>query len=180
MMKGQIAIDGKVIAGILGVLLLGGAGVYLLTPEQLDAAYTCTTNNVTGIFDKFSGTMKTAYWTYENGLTKQSVCTKGLWIPTTQWLKDNNIDAKEITLSDPKEVPESTIDEDGNEIKPIEVISVDTKTITIAASKQVSINNVVYNLTYVEQPKEVVYQDRQVIKCICEKTAGCKIQECLT
>lgn len=148
-------------AGIIGILLLGGLGIYVLTPEQLAAASTCTTTNITGIFEKFSSTNVTAYWTI-NGTQKQSVCTKGKWIPTTQWLKDNKLSEKDITISP---VEESIITEND-----IEIVTIG-KTIIVDKTKQISINGQVYNVSYTDKPP--------VIKCICDRISGCKISECL-
>lgn len=151
--------DAKLISGILGVILLSGAGLIFLTPEQLDAAFTCTTNNVTGIFERFSSTNVTAYWSVD-GVEKRSVCTKGVWIPTREWLKINNLTEKDIALS---EVKESDVTEEGLEIiKESDVIIVDR-------NKQVVIEGKTYDIVHVPQI---------VTKCICDKIQGCKISEC--
>lgn len=147
--------------GIIGVLLLSGLGVYVLTPEQLASASTCTTNNVTGIFERFSSSNVTAYWT-ENGVNKQSVCTKGKWISTSEWLKINNLTTKDITISS---INESTITENN-----IEIITIG-KEIVVDKSRSISINGQVYNISYTEKPP--------IIKCICDKVGGCKIKECV-
>lgn len=150
----------KITIGIIGVLIFGGLGAYLLTPEQLEKSFTCTTNNVTGIFDKFSTTNITAYWVV-NGVTKQSVCTKGKWIKTTEWLKINGLTAEDITISS---VDESNMTEDYAEIVGI------GQTIVVSESKIVSINDVKYNITFI--PKTVT-------KCICDIVTGCKIKDCI-
>lgn len=147
--------------GIIGVLLLSGLGAYYLTPEQLAVANTCTTNNVTGIFERLSATNVTAYWTV-NGTSKQAVCTKGKWIPTTQWLIINNLTEKDITINP---VEESVITEDN-----IEIVTIG-KEIIVDKSKSISINGQIYNITYTEKATR--------IKCICEKTTGCNTLECL-
>lgn len=159
--ESRIMADTKVIYGIIGLIMLSGVGLILLTPEQLDAASTCTTNNITGIFEKFSATNITAYWTL-NGTQKQSVCTKGKWIPTRQWMLLNNVSEKDILI---KAVNESAYTETG-----IEIVD-ETKPIIITKSTQLSIEGKVYNITYKEKPP--------VIKCICDIKTGCAIQECL-
>jgi hypothetical protein len=151
----------KITAGIIGVLIFGGLGAYLLTPDQLAKSYTCTKNNVTGIFEKFSNTNVTGYWTV-NGTIKQAVCSKGKWIPTIEWLKLYGLSEKDITIN-----PVNESDYTENDI---EIITVN-KIIMVNQTKQISINGELYNITYV--PKTV-------IKCICDKTSGCKIRECLT
>lgn len=45
----------KITLGIIGMIIIV-TGAFLLTPEQLDKASTCTTNNITGIFESFSNT----------------------------------------------------------------------------------------------------------------------------
>lgn len=146
--------------GILGVLIASGLGVYMLTPEQLDAASTCTTSNVTGIFERLSATNITAYWTV-NGTEKSSVCSKGKWIPTKDWLKIYGLSAKDVTIGT---VIESNVTEDN-----VEVITIG-QTITVEKSKSININGQTYNISYV--PKVVT-------KCICEKVGGCKLSECI-
>ena len=141
--------EGKTIAitsGIIGVLLMGGLGVYLLTPEQLDKAYTCTTNNVTGLFDSFSSTNVTAYWTVD-GVKKSSVCTKGKWIKTTQWLELNGLKPEDITINP---VEESKYTEEN-----IKIVAIG-ETIVIDKSTAVSIEGKVYNITYTEKPPKIV------------------------
>lgn len=167
MAKGQIAIDTKVVYGIIGLLVLsGGAGVYFLTPDQLDQASTCTTTNITGIFESFSKTNITGYWTDSDGIKKQSVCTKGVWIPTRTWLEINKLTEKDVTI---QEIKESPITEEN-----IEIISAVTKSITISSSKQIIISTPgTYNITYTEKPPV------EIIKCICEKSTGCLLKECL-
>jgi hypothetical protein len=146
--------------GIIGILIVSGLGLFLLTPEQLDKARTCTTTNITGIFERFSSTNVTAYWT-ENTVLKQSVCTKGKWIPTREWLRVNGISEKDITLNP---IVESKTTEDN-----IEIISTNQE-IIVDTNKKINIAGQTYNVKYV--PK-------YSIKCICEKTSGCKISECI-
>lgn len=146
--------------GIIGILVASGLGVYMLTPEQLAAASTCTTSNMTGIFERFSATNGTAYWTV-NGTTKSSVCSKGKWIPTLDWLKLNNLTSKDISISTPEV---SNVTEDN-----VEIISIG-QSITVDRTKAVVINGQTYNLTYL--PKTVT-------KCICERIGGCKLSECV-
>lgn len=148
--------------GILGILLLGGAGVIFLTPEQLANARTCTTNNITGIFEKFSSTNATAYWTVD-GIQKQTVCTKGKWIPTIDWLKINNLTEKDISIGP---IEESIVTEDN-----VEIVLPTEKVIYINQSKRLSIGGVVYNISY--------DGGKETIRCICEKSTGCKLQECI-
>jgi len=157
--------DNKIIYGIIGVIIAitgGSVGYVLLSPEQLDAAVTCTSNNVTGIFEKLSSTNVTAYWTV-NGTEKSSVCTKGKWIPTREWLKLNNLSETDVVVNP---VDESKYTEDN-----IKIIAAGDK-IEVDKSQQISIAGTVYNITYKEKPP--------VIKCICDKTTGCKISECLS
>jgi hypothetical protein len=157
----RIMVDNKIVFGIIGLIIMTGGGIILLSPEQLNSASTCTTNNITGIFESFSSTNVTAYWTV-NGTKKSSVCSKGKWIPTTEWLKQNNLSAENITI---QPIQESIITEEG-----IEIIDI-TKPIIINQSKQISISGKIYNVTYTEKAP--------MIKCICDKTTGCKIKECL-
>jgi len=150
----------KITTGIIGILLLAGSGLYFLTPEQLDAASTCTTNNVTGIFSRFSSTNTTAYWTV-NGTEKSSVCTKGKWIPTRQWLTNNNLKESDVTIT--PNIQEATITETGVDIIKIgDVIVVDK-------AKQISIAGTVYNVSYTPTI---------ITKCICDRPT-CDPRECL-
>jgi len=149
----------NIILGIIGILVVGG-GIAFLTSEQLSKASTCTTNNITGIFESFSKTNVTAYWTV-NGSKKQSVCTKGVWLTTIQWAKNNGIDPAKIMVNP---VNESEYTEDG-----VIIVTTD-KAIIVDKTMQISINDIKYNLTYI--PKIVT-------KCICDKMTGCKISECM-
>ena len=150
----------QITTGIIGILLLAGSGIYFLTPEQLDAAFTCTTSNVTGIFDRFSSTNVTAYWTV-NGTEKSSICSKGKWIPTRQWLTNNGLKDSDITLS--PVIQEAVVTETGITIVKVGDIIVVDKT------KQVSIAGTIYNISYTPTI---------VTKCICAK-ATCDPLECL-
>jgi hypothetical protein len=133
-------------SGIIGVLFMSGLGIYIFTPEQLDKSYTCTTNNITGLFDSFSSTNVTAYWIID-GVKKQSVCTKGKWIKTTEWLKINGLSAEDITINS---VNESIATEDNIKIVAVgDIIEVDK-------SQQISISRTVYNITYMEKPPQIV------------------------
>jgi hypothetical protein len=152
--------------GLLGILLLSGLGtVYVLTKEQLPFTYICPANNVTGIFDRLSSTNKTGYWTV-NGTSKSSVCTNSAWITLTEWCKINKIDCKQFTeegmITNP-ELPPDVYDETGAEI-------ITTSTITIDKTKTINVNGTILTIDY----KPIT-----VIKCICEKTIGCKIKECI-
>ena len=85
----------KITYGILGVLSLIvaalGGNVYL-TPDQLEKAYVCTTNQYVGVFDSLSSTTKTGYYVDELGVNKSAVCKNGFWIPIRQYAKDNDIE----------------------------------------------------------------------------------------
>lgn len=150
----------KLTYGIIAVLLLGsiGGGLILLTPEQLDAAYTCNVTNVTGIFERFSSTYKTAYWT-ENTVNKQIVCTNGKWIPTREWMKIYNVTDAQMTGLP---LTESNIDELGNPI-------INGTTIIVDKSGKVNIAGVVYDI---DCPG-----CKYKVKCICEKGI-CATKEC--
>ena len=78
--------------GVIGaVILIAGLGGYiLLTDEQLDNAYYCTSNEQVGIFEYLSSTDKTGYW-YEDGVRKQSTCRNGYWIPLREYCEANEI-----------------------------------------------------------------------------------------
>lgn len=165
--------DDKLAYGIIGVLLIamGGGAYVLLTPEQLDAAYTCTTSNVTGIFERFSSTYKTAYWT-QDGMEKQSTCRNGVWIPTKQWLKNNGLSEKDVVVS--QDIP---IDEPG-------VISEEEAKID---SPIISENAVSIDQVSVKQPEMVIYEgntykkvkrDTTKERVICDNSEGCDISWC--
>lgn len=147
--------------GIIGILLVGGLGVFFLTPDQLAKASTCTTNNVTAIFEKLSSTNVTGYWTV-NGSLKQSVCRNGKWIPTIDWLKQNSLTEKDILV---QEVKESDYTEDGA------IIVEQSKPIIVDKNMKISVQGVVYDVSYTDKPP--------VIKCICDQKIGCQIAECL-
>jgi hypothetical protein len=148
-----------IVYGIIGLLIVGGLGAYILTPDQLDKASTCTTTNITGIFERLSSTNKTGYWTV-NGTQKSTVCTGGVWIPTRTWMEMYNI--SEVTFG---VVNQSTSTEDG-----IDIITIG-ETIIVDQTKIISIGGTTYNVTYVEKPPR--------IKCICERIGGCNLQECI-
>ena len=77
--------------GILSVIVLAMGGNIYLTPDQLDHAYICTTNQNIVIANRLSSTSKTAYWT-ENGSEKSKICTNGVWKNLKQYAKENNIE----------------------------------------------------------------------------------------
>lgn len=83
--------------GILGALLVSGLGVYILTPEQLDNAKTCTANNLTGLFNSLNEANDTAYWTVDE-VTYERSCLGGVWIPTREWLSINGLNETDITF----------------------------------------------------------------------------------
>lgn len=157
-------VDAKIITtGIFLVLVLGGAVTYQLLPEDLDRAYICNLNNVTGLFDKLSSTNVTGYYNL-NGTNKQLTC-KTKWVKLTDWCNLNKVDCNDFVNNgfptDEKALPVEVYDETG-------AFLVKTPTLVINKDIVLNVNGTKVNITY-----------SPVVKCICDKITGCKIQECL-
>ena len=93
--------------GLLSLIVASMGGTMLLTPDQLDNAFICTTNQNVVIADHLSSTSKTAYWTDELNLNRSKVCTNGLWLNLKLYAKDNNLDINILLqqgLNEEKEV----------------------------------------------------------------------------
>lgn len=84
--------DNKIIYGLIGLitLLAGFGGSQLLSQDQIDHAYVCTTNQNLAFFDRLSSTSKTGYYT-ENGTLKSIICTNGIWVKLTIYANQKNI-----------------------------------------------------------------------------------------
>jgi len=87
-------VDQKIIYGVIGLvaLLVGFGGTQLLTQDQLDKTYVCTTNEKFGLFERLSSTSKTGYYTDEAGVLRSSACTNGFWIPLKEYAQTRGID----------------------------------------------------------------------------------------
>lgn len=155
-------------AFIIFIIICLSAIVFALTSDELDYAYTCPSTQVTALFFKLSDTRQTGYYYDLKGDIQLYVCKDGL-IETLKWAEENHIDTKELQLT--KDIISSKEDEIGREIIPVST-NVAIPTIMVDKSKEVVIEGKIYNIEYTPIIKEV-------IKCICEKTTGCKIQECL-
>lgn len=159
-------VDSKTMMGILGVIIFVGTGtIFVLDKVQMENTYVCTVNNITGIFESLSATSKTAYWT-ENDTQRSLVCRNGMWVKIGKWCSDNKIDCKVFMdkgLNVNETIPPEKYDEFGAEI-------IYTKDIVIKESKTINVNGTILNITY--EPKIVT-------KCICDKTTGCLIKECI-
>lgn len=72
--------DNKIAYGSIGLLslLLVFGGTMVLTQEQMNNAYVCSTNQQVYVFDHLSSTSKTGYW-IENGLQKSVTCRNGIF-----------------------------------------------------------------------------------------------------
>lgn len=79
------------IIGVLAVIVAAMGGTMMLTQDQLDHAYICTSNQNVVIADHLSSTYKTAYWTDENNVSKSKSCTGGIWQNLKQYAQQNNI-----------------------------------------------------------------------------------------
>lgn len=100
----------KVYVGIFGlvVLLAGFGGTLLLTPNQLDNAYVCTTNEKVAIFDRLSSTSKTGYYTdLATKEVKSNACTNGVWVKLTKYAEQKGVDVN--TFLDKNLEPEKII-----------------------------------------------------------------------
>lgn len=77
----------KLAYGLIGTLLLivGFGGSQLLTQDQLDNAYVCTTNENVAIFQRLSSTTKTGYYIDDNGIEQSIVCRNGFWISLKEY-----------------------------------------------------------------------------------------------
>ena len=85
----------KITYGLIGILSLIVAtlgGTMYLTPDQLDNAYICTTNQNVVIADHLSSTYKTAYWIDEYNVSKSKTCTNGIWISLKDYAKENGLE----------------------------------------------------------------------------------------
>lgn len=166
MKKGQ---TNNLVYFIIGILAVGGTAgtIIYFSQAQIDAAYICTTNNFTGVFERFSASNKTAYITNTTtNVTKSYVCTNGVYIPLNDWCTINKIDCKAFIKEGAKVIDPSTVDEFGNPI-------VVNKTIIVDKAGKVSINGEEYK---VECPG---CEAAPKVKCICDKVTGCKLKECL-
>jgi hypothetical protein len=77
--------------GLLALIVASMGGSMLLTEDQLNNAYICSTNQNVVIADHLSSTSKTAYWIDEANVSKSKTCTNGLWLNLKQYAKDNSI-----------------------------------------------------------------------------------------
>ena len=94
--------------GILSLIVMALGGSIYLTPDQLDHAFICSTNQKIVIAERLSSTAKTAYW-FEDSVEKSSVCTNGLWLNLKQYAKDNNLDINILLNNINEEVPSSEL-----------------------------------------------------------------------
>ena|SRR3990167_2263139 len=85
--------DQKLIYGLLGavLVLMGFGGSLLLTQDQLDNAYVCTTNENVAIFQRLSSTMKTGYYLDENGVEQSIVCRNGFWVSLKEYATSKGV-----------------------------------------------------------------------------------------
>ena len=90
--------------GIIGTiaLLLGFSGSLLLSQDQIDKAYVCTTNENLAFFDRLSSTGKTGYYTNESGSLKSNICTNGQWVKLVDYANSRGIDPESFLI---KETP---------------------------------------------------------------------------
>jgi hypothetical protein len=105
----------KITYGLIGLLSLIVAtmgGSMLLTPDQLDHAFICSTNQNVVIADHLSSTSKTAYWFDDLNVSKSKTCTNGLWLNLKQYAKDNNLDIN-VLLKNVNTVADITVAESG-------------------------------------------------------------------
>jgi hypothetical protein len=77
--------------GLLSLIVASMGGSIYLTPDQLEKAYICSSNQNVVIADHLSTSAKTAYWIDEMNITKSKTCTNGLWLNLKKYAKDNNI-----------------------------------------------------------------------------------------
>lgn len=102
--------DNKILFGIIGVLILTGAGTITLLQLQEDPnLYICSQNNNTARFESLSSTNKTGYW-YVDGVRKQATCTNGIWERPSQWAERFNVSMD--TISDLQGAEEDVLEED--------------------------------------------------------------------
>ena len=79
------------LAGLLSVVILAFGGTILLSQDELDHAYVCTTNENVAFFDKLSSTSKTGYYVDENNISQSIVCRNGFWIKLEEYAKSKGI-----------------------------------------------------------------------------------------
>lgn len=86
--------------GVVGIvaLLMGFGGSVVLTKDQLDHGYVCTTTESVGFFNNLSSTMKTGY--FDKG---SSVCRNGVWIPLKQYAKDKGVSIDTLLNNKPED-----------------------------------------------------------------------------
>lgn len=89
---------------IFSLLLVGttGTGVYLFTQENIDKGYICSADVRYQMGDYLSGDLTILNWVDELGVSQQSPCDGGIWIPIQTYAADHNISIDEL-LNNPQE-----------------------------------------------------------------------------
>jgi hypothetical protein len=70
---------------------MGFGGSVMLSQEQLDHAYVCSTNENVAFFDHLSSTSKTGYYVNDAGVSKTSICTNGIWISIKKYASSKGV-----------------------------------------------------------------------------------------
>ena len=108
--------------GVLGLLMLllgGGLGTFL--PDEVDKMYYCPLTGDVGIFERFSSTMKTAYYTDPNtGDIVRVACRSGRtyepWVKLTEYAKEQGIDISVLLNSHTKQTVVNNTKAHGNRV----------------------------------------------------------------
>lgn len=97
-------------AGIIGTIimlsLMGGSLV--LTEEEAQNIYFCTSNGNLGSFERFSSTYKTGYYIFE-GQERSSVCRKGYWIPLTEELRQRGVSLAQEQVAEEEPIADKVV-----------------------------------------------------------------------
>lgn len=98
----------KITYGIIGIIVVASiaSGIYYFNQDEFKNAYVCTTNNVTGIFERLSSTNKTGYWTNESG-SFSVVCRNGYWVPLNDFATQYKIDVNDLTKNGVQVLPDN-------------------------------------------------------------------------
>ena len=83
--------------GLIGVVLLLSAlgGSLTLTSDEYDNAYYCSTSNEFGVFERLSGTGRTAYWTDDGGYNRRKLCGVA-WITLDNYIKSEGLTKQDV------------------------------------------------------------------------------------
>ena len=99
------------VIGLIALLIGGGLGGEFFSEEELNNAWICPLTEQWGYFERFSSTLKTAYYT-EGGEEISVSCRSGrtyaAWEKLTVWLEINGYDLNDFLSKDSIVIPEGS------------------------------------------------------------------------